>query len=143
MTPQYGLWIDVKATECQFPRHFQTPHCLTRGYTPGQFPKLPSQDYVNLVVSNVKGFYRFSEFLEKSIHNPVHVAISGDMNKVEAPNDPLFWPFHAFVDKVWYDWQKLNPGSGLNAMEKATILEPFGITAEQAEDIRSLCYSYA
>jgi tyrosinase len=26
-----------------------------------------------------------------------------------SPNDPAFWMVHAFVDKLWADWQALHP----------------------------------
>lgn len=143
MTPEYGLDVKLNGTtgDCRYQRHFQTPHCLKRDYKPDNFPKLPSDEYVNLVLDQVKDFGRFSEFVEKSIHNPVHIAISGDMNQQEAPNDPIFWLFHAYVDKIWADWQSKQP-SGLNATEAKTVLEPFGVTAEQVESIQNLCYTY-
>lgn len=101
---------------------------------------MPSDDYVRLVVTQVKEFGRFSEFLEKSIHNPVHNAIGGDMIRADAPNDPIFWLFHTFIDKIWDDWEKLNPGIGY--ANKTKNIEPFGIPAGIAEDNRIFCYKY-
>ncbi len=29
-----------------------------------------------------------------------------------SPNDPVFWLHHAFIDKLWAEWQRRHPGSG-------------------------------
>ena len=128
--------------DCRYKRAFQNPHCLKRGYTPGNFTQLPSDDYVNLVVTRVNTFDQFREFLEKSIHNPVHNAIGGDMSTAAAPNDPIFWLFHAYIDKIWADWQELNPGKGSNATMVKQELRPFRIQTTIAERYQLFCYKY-
>ncbi|MER5931913.1 tyrosinase family protein [Streptomyces sp. NPDC002054] len=45
-------------------------------------------------------------------HNKVHQWIGGHMTGGTAPNDPVFWLHHAFVDLVWDRWQKQHPRSG-------------------------------
>jgi tyrosinase len=45
-------------------------------------------------------------------HNKVHQWIGGHMTGGTAPNDPVFWLHHAFVDLVWDRWQAKHPGSG-------------------------------
>ncbi|MFF5449489.1 tyrosinase family protein [Streptomyces sp. NPDC012888] len=45
-------------------------------------------------------------------HNKVHQWIGGHMTGGTAPNDPVFWLHHAFVDLVWDRWQQKHPGSG-------------------------------
>jgi tyrosinase len=143
MTPIYGLDVAANSTgDCRYQRHFQTPHCIVRGYTPGNFSRLPSDEFVHLILDRVPEFNRFNEFLEKSIHNPIHVALSGDMNKQEAPNDPIFWFIHAFIDKIWVDWQSRNRTTDLTPAEKNTVLPPFGVTAGDVEDWGNLCYKY-
>lgn len=143
MTEAMGLYVKPgPAGDCRFRRALQSPHCLVRDYRPGNFTRLPSDEFVNLVLTRVPQFERFRDFVEKSIHNPIHVAISGDMNKPEAPNDPIFWLIHGFVDKIWHDWSIIHGSSQLNSTELATILPPFNITAGQVENIASLCYTY-
>ncbi len=29
-----------------------------------------------------------------------------------SPNDPVFWLHHAYVDKLWAQWQRRHPASG-------------------------------
>ncbi|MFI5620484.1 tyrosinase family protein [Streptomyces sp. NPDC051567] len=47
----------------------------------------------------------------QSMHNRVHIWIGGQMAQSVSPNDPVFWLHHAFIDKLWADWQRLHPGS--------------------------------
>ncbi|MDQ0986517.1 tyrosinase family protein [Streptomyces sp. V2I9] len=46
-----------------------------------------------------------------SMHNRVHTWVWGQMESSVSPNDPVFWLHHAFVDKLWADWQALHPTS--------------------------------
>ncbi|RSS39477.1 tyrosinase MelC2 [Streptomyces sp. WAC08241] len=46
-----------------------------------------------------------------NLHNRVHVWVGGQMATGVSPNDPVFWLHHAFVDKLWADWQARHPGS--------------------------------
>ncbi|MFE7130731.1 tyrosinase family protein [Streptomyces sp. NPDC057638] len=45
------------------------------------------------------------------LHNQVHTWVGGQMAQPVSPNDPVFWLHHAFVDKLWADWQQLHPAS--------------------------------
>ncbi|WP_156726952.1 tyrosinase MelC2 [Streptomyces apocyni] len=47
-----------------------------------------------------------------NLHNRVHVWVGGQMTTGVSPNDPVFWLHHAFVDKLWADWQARHPDSG-------------------------------
>ncbi|WP_030192477.1 tyrosinase family protein [Streptomyces sp. NRRL S-87] len=46
-----------------------------------------------------------------NLHNRVHVWVGGQMATGTSPNDPVFWMHHAFIDKLWADWQKRHPNS--------------------------------
>ncbi|MFI2458248.1 tyrosinase family protein [Streptomyces sp. NPDC019539] len=46
-----------------------------------------------------------------NLHNRVHVWVGGHMASGVSPNDPVFWLHHAFVDKLWSEWQALHPES--------------------------------
>ncbi|GAA0592419.1 hypothetical protein HPO96_05615 [Kribbella sandramycini] len=48
----------------------------------------------------------FASFFESDQHGMPHVALGGHMGSAGSPNDPAFWLHHAFVDKVWADWQR-------------------------------------
>lgn len=46
-----------------------------------------------------------------ALHNRVHAWVGGVMARDDAPDDPLFWLVHAFIDKLWADWQHRHPGA--------------------------------
>ncbi|MFJ5546574.1 tyrosinase family protein [Streptomyces sp. NPDC093225] len=46
-----------------------------------------------------------------NLHNRVHVWVGGQMATGTSPNDPVFWMHHAFIDKLWAEWQKRHPNS--------------------------------
>ncbi|MFI2371638.1 tyrosinase family protein [Streptomyces sp. NPDC018833] len=46
-----------------------------------------------------------------NLHNRVHVWVGGQMATGVSPNDPVFWLHHAFIDKLWTEWQALHPDS--------------------------------
>lgn len=42
-----------------------------------------------------------------SKHNTVHSTVGGVLNNLrQAPEAPIFWSFHAFIDDIWHDWEE-------------------------------------
>jgi tyrosinase len=79
---------------------------LTRAI--GQGSSLPTANGVRRALSQVP-FANFSRDLETLIHNIVHVWIGGSAGTASSPNDPAFFLLHCNVDRLWAEWQKLNP----------------------------------
>jgi hypothetical protein len=69
---------------------------------------MPSQTQVNNVMAETT-WDGFRTSLESIIHNFVHISVGGQMSTASSPLDPIFWLHHAVIDKIWADWQKLNP----------------------------------
>ena len=90
-------------------------------------------------------FNTFQNTLEAApFHNRLHVLVGGTMVTSASPADPLFWLHHAFIDKIWADWQTLHPG--VNPPNPADVLQPAPImtrTVAQVLDTRALGYIYA
>lgn len=66
------------------------------------------------------------------LHNLVHRRIGGIMNDMfRAPEAPIFWPFHSFIDDIWWNWQRITvvvPSCiGLNIDEAQRKLHYFGL----------------
>jgi hypothetical protein len=64
----------------------------------------------SLLIGDMKEnlFSKWSQNLEYGAHSIVHSVIGGkrgDMSKWTAPNDPIFWLHHAFIDKLWWEYQ--------------------------------------
>src|SRR5215217_1216884 len=62
---------------------------------------------------------------QPQMHNRVHVWVGGSMGPMTSPNDPVFFLHHCFVDKLWADWQVLQPQLG-GARDCSLYLPPHG-----------------
>lgn len=62
----------------------------------------------NGFVSHLEGW---AETAGGNMHNQVHSWIGGTILSAASPADPVFWLLHAFLDKVWVDWQAAHPGA--------------------------------
>jgi hypothetical protein len=64
----------------------------------------PNASWRNTVLTNTV-FASFTAALE-GFHNSGHVYVGGNMGSVPtAPADPVFWMWHAYIDKLWYQYQ--------------------------------------
>lgn len=89
-------------------------------------------------------FDSFQSTLEAApFHNRLHVLVGGTMVTNASPADPLFWLHHAFIDKIWADWQGLHPG--VNPSNPVEVLQPPPLMTRrvnQVLDTRALGYVY-
>ena len=58
--------------------------------------------------SNPSDFRNFERLLNDDFHDRVHCIIGGTMCTRDAATAPEFFLHHGFVDKIWWDWQKLS-----------------------------------
>ncbi|KAJ9065030.1 hypothetical protein DSO57_1024126 [Entomophthora muscae] len=127
------------------------PHCLRRAFqTKGsKAAALVSFDVLNRTTLQQPTFKGFWYDLEFGAHATIHNAISSDFASPTSPNDPIFFSHHAFVDKLWYDWQQRHPSQAYTYTFDTSIsnftsnLPPFNIPLRQTlNPATSLCYSY-
>jgi len=108
-------------------------------------PDLPTDAEVRRALEE-PDYVSFSAALEE-LHNRVHLWIggrNGHMRHVEFSSfDPIFWPHHAMVDRLWRLWQLSHPGGRPPAAILRTALSPFPMTVEQTLDTTALGYDYA
>jgi tyrosinase len=65
----------------------------------------------------------------------------GDMfSNLTASYDPIFWPIHVNIDRIWWEWQTCNP-SGLPA-DLDAVLSPWSYTARDMLEISRFGYEY-
>lgn len=65
----------------------------------------------------------------------------GDMfSNLTAAYDPIFWPIHVNVDRLWWEWQQMNPHA-LPA-DLTAVLTPWGYTTADMLDISRFGYEY-
>lgn len=83
-----------------------------------------------------KAGYDYARKIVEYYHDTVHVAIAGQMTTGQAPNDPLFYAHHAFIDMIWQQWQDISPENKLaydGAMTEK--LEFFGDKMDEVEGL--------
>ncbi|MFD7080596.1 tyrosinase family protein [Streptomyces sp. NPDC059918] len=116
---------------------------LRRGLGTGT-PQLPMRADVDSVISipeydtapwnsASKGFRNALEgWRGVNLHNRVHMWVGGQMTSAASPNDPVFWLHHAFIDKLWAEWQAKHPKSGYlpavrtpNVVDLRSVLSPW------------------
>ncbi|CEO95513.1 hypothetical protein PBRA_004239 [Plasmodiophora brassicae] len=64
-------------------------------------------------------FDEFTEYLEFA-HNSLHGAVS------LASYDPIFWSHHAFVDRVWWQWQQAHPRARYPSRATGSLRDSLG-----------------
>ena len=131
---------------------YPTQHLLARGWVPGPTtidPFIDEEPIQTLVVTATSSF-ALTQGLQLE-HGLVHNNIGGDMKTMDSPNDPLFWMLHAYLDKVWADWQASSPANassytGTNADGTTASLSDqlpgLGMTVSDVMSIGALCYRY-
>lgn len=79
-------------------------------------------------------------------HGWVHNAVGGTMGTSSSPADPLFWLHHAFIDRLYADWETAHPSPSGDPPNTADTLLPPPImtrTVAQVLDTRALGYVFA
>lgn len=116
---------------------------ITRGATFNGNSLASAAELNTLLAGN--SFNTFQDTLERApFHNRLHNLVGGTMVTSASPADPLFWLHHAFIDKIWADWQVLHPG--VNPPNPTDVLQPAPImtrTVAQVINTLTLGYVYA
>ncbi|QRV95158.1 tyrosinase [Ceratobasidium sp. AG-Ba] len=115
-------------------RAYPVPHIIQRNYTPQPFRtnyifpfEYPNKDKfanetatpeaIKYIIESFEGdFNAFSGHIEgpraQGLHNAMHLSIGGDMSDPSpTPSDPLFWIYHAQLDRIWAKWQARRPAN--------------------------------
>ena len=101
---------------------------------------LPTVAQINAVESSgitPPDFQVFQRNLELA-HNPVHGAVGGTMGGSRSPADPLFWLHHAFIDKLWANWEQANPGAAFAPPNGTETLQPPPIETRKVTQVVSI-----
>ena len=143
VTIPYWDWVNDRAIPPQLTAAADLAEWgVTRGaFSAGSLPTAPT---INAVMANTT-FTAFTGALE-SPHNWVHNAfgVGATMRSSTSPKDPVFWLHHAFIDKLWADWEVAHPGA--NPPNPAETLQPAPVmtrTVGQVLSTQSLGYVYA
>jgi hypothetical protein len=101
-TDSNGVWTTDGAFDTNL---WNTPDhgCLRSDFS---LSSMPSLSQVSAALSTPAGSYSaFSAALE-GVHNIPHVRIGGTMVMTHSPASPTFALHHAYIDRVWDQWQQ-------------------------------------
>lgn len=84
---------------------------------------------------------------EFAMHTLVHWWVGGTLLSDAAPDDPLFWLFHANLDRIWAEWEALHglQYGPIESMHGAGLFDKMfglGTTPESVLDHHLLGYRY-
>lgn len=84
---------------------------------------------------------------ESAMHNRVHLWVGGSMGLMASPNDPIFLCHHSNLDRLWYEWEKINgyqypKDDPLYGQDINWVMPPFGVTTGSMLDHHDLGYVY-
>lgn len=66
---------------------------------------------------------------------------TGDMlSNLTASYDPIFWPIHVNIDRLWHEWQTLNPNS--QPVDLDSVLTPWSYTVRDTLEMKRFGYEY-
>ncbi|KAK1977899.1 hypothetical protein LZ30DRAFT_752531 [Colletotrichum cereale] len=92
--------------------HHYLPHCLSRGFRDTDNTGRPLGPWFSPEsIASILQMPTHAEFgweMENRVHNRMHRAISGDFLSLAAANDPVFYLHHAQIDRLWWQWQRLD-----------------------------------
>jgi tyrosinase len=96
-------------------------------------------------LNRIDDFVEFSERLRGWWHNNIHMYVGGEMSDPNlAAYDPIFYPHHSNIDRIWAIWQVDHGGvDNVPNYMKDVVLRPFSMTVRNVLDINGLEYQYA
>jgi len=109
--------------------------------TSGQHKDIPQ-------LLNELSFPEFSEKLRDGWHNYVHMYVGGNLGDFSNPDvaayDPIFWPHHIQIDRIWRMWQRDHGAENMPEYMKDFSLSPFGnLKVRDVLNVSNLGYDYA
>jgi tyrosinase len=93
-------------------------------------------------------FTEFSERLRGGWHNLIHMYVGGNRGEFSNPDlaayDPIFWPHHVQIDRIWRIWQGDHGAENMPEYMKDIPLSPFGrLRVRDVLIVSNLGYDYA
>jgi len=109
----------------------QNPHNTIHIWTGGQNPQWDEQQK-GVVVAGRKYHKRVELYSQPQF---------GDMfSNLTASYDPIFWPHHVNVDRLWSEWQQAHPNA--NPTDHSSVLTPWNYTVGDTLDHSKFGYEY-
>jgi tyrosinase len=109
----------------------QNPHNTIHIWSGGQNPEWDKE--TKGILAKGRGYNRHSDLYTQPQY--------GDMfSNLTASFDPIFWPHHVNIDRLWSEWQRNNPNS--NPSDPTAVLTPWNYTVVDTLDASKFGYEY-
>jgi hypothetical protein len=140
---------------CLWPKN--RPHLLKRDFLNGDtLPSFKSPTQIQQGLGESENFYKVWKSIEINFHANPHDYIGGDKNDFDrskiygdaatmySPNDPFFWMHHAFIDMLWYSWQKKNGKEKDYSNSMSELMKPWNVRVGDCLDseVYPICATY-
>ena len=114
----------------------QNPHNTMHIWTGGLNPDAPKDPPQNRNLAVKVAGRRFHKREDLYSQPPM-----GDMfSNLTASYDPIFWPVHSNVDRLWWEWQQRHPDSLPADLD--SVLTPWSYTIRDTLDMYRFGYEY-
>lgn len=124
----------------------QNPHNTMHIWTGGQNPdyQAPPSGSSNAKLDAARNRNRGVQVTGRRFHSMADLVSEpqfGDMlSNLTASYDPIFWPIHVNIDRVWHEWQQQNPHSLPNDLD--AVLTPWSYTIADTLNMARFGYEY-
>jgi tyrosinase len=121
----------------------QNPHNTMHIWTGGMNPqyKAPRQDFQQDLQGNRNRGVLVAGRRFHTREDMYRQPENGDMfSNLTASYDPIFWPIHSNVDRLWWEWQQLHPQSLPTDLD--AVLTPWSYTIADTLEIHRFGYEY-
>jgi tyrosinase len=120
----------------------QNPHNTMHIWTGGQNPQPPAPSAALAIDGRHRN--RGVQVAGRRFHTREDLysqPVFGDMlSNLTASYDPVFWPIHVNIDRLWHEWQQRNPHS--QPVELDAVLTPWSYTIADTLDMSRFGYEY-
>jgi tyrosinase len=122
-----------------------TMHIWTGGLNPTPEKDPPAEGYLaDLEEDPTKNRNRSVRVAGRRLHTREDLYSqppNGDMlSNLTASFDPIFWPIHSNIDRLWHEWQHRNPHS--LPLDLDAVLTPWSYTIADTLDMARFGYEY-
>jgi tyrosinase len=118
-----------------------TMHIWTGGQNPDYSPNQTGQTAAAVAGAHRNRSVRVSGRRFHSMDDLTSEPEFGDMlSNLTASYDPVFWPIHVNIDRIWHEWQLQNPHS--LPVDRDSVLTPWSYTIADTLDMARFGYEY-
>lgn len=120
----------------------QNPHNTMHIWTGGQNPDyVPPKTSATVVSANRNRSVKVTGRRPHSMEDLSSEVATGDMlSNLTASYDPIFWPIHVNIDRVWHEWQQEHPHSLPQDLD--AVLTPWSYTIADTLNMSRFGYEY-